>query len=352
MIGARLRKTRTACGWSLRGLSDQIGGLVTAQAIGKYERNEDMPGSKVLMAMAAALNVSLDYLLRDETLALETVEFRKRSKSAKEEATIEARTLLQLERYLAIECLLELSSVEWDKPRNAPFPSRDYHEAEDAARSVREQWGLGTDPIPRLAELLEERGIKVIALDLDSIDGLAAKVVRRDQHAARVIVIRHNTWSERKRFSLAHELGHMVLARAEGIDPERAANRFAGAFLIPADALRAEVGASRKSISVGELAALKRRYGVSLQALTYRCRDLGIINQTTFASLFKTFADRGWRSEPFEEPESLPPEYESPKRFERLCFRALAEGYIGESKAAELLGTDNRELTARLSREV
>lgn len=351
MIGVKLRKARAASGWSLRELAKQLDDLVTAQAIGKYERNEDMPSSKVFMALAQALNVSLDYLLRDDALALDGIEFRKRSKSIKEEATIEARTLLLMERYLAVEEMLGLNSVDWAQPRNHPFQSRDYHDAEDAARTVREEWGLGTDPIPRLAELLEERGIKVLAIDLESIDGLAAKVLRRDQHAARVIVIRHNTWSERKRFSLAHELGHMMLEVGSEVDPEKAANRFAGAFLMPADSLRAEIGHRRRSISIGELTALKSRFGVSLQALTYRCKDLGIINQSTFAQLFKTFADRGWRSEPFEEPGSLPPEYEHPKRFERLCYRALAERIIGESKATELLGIDVNELNARLNQE-
>ena len=44
----------------------------------------------------------------------------------------------------------------------------------------------------------------------------------------------------------------------------------------------------------------------------------------------------------------MPPEIEEPKRFERLCYRALAERVIGESRAAELLGISFRELDARL----
>jgi len=80
----------------------------------------------------------------------------------------------------------------------------------------------------------------------------------------------------------------------------------------------------------------------------YRCKDLGIINQAACARLFKVFAERGWRTAPFEEPESMKPELEEPRRFERLCYRALAEGVIGESRAAELLGISVRELDRRL----
>ena len=78
-----------------------------------------------------------------------------------------------LERYLAVEALLNLRSVDWEQPRSAPHPVADMRDAEDAARSVREDWGLGNDPIPQLAELLEERGIKVLSLDLDNVDAAA-----------------------------------------------------------------------------------------------------------------------------------------------------------------------------------
>ena len=311
-----------------------------------------MPSSGVLIALARALGVSEDYLLSASELALEGAEFRKKAgSSAREEAALEARAIHFMERYLAIEDLLNLRSVEWEKPWSAPYPVKELRDAEDAARSVREEWGLGNDPIPNLAELLEERGIKILSLDLDDIDGLAAKVRRKDREAARVIVIKKSTWSERKRFNLAHELGHMVIDPAQGLDEEKAAHRFAGAFLIPADVLRSEVGAKRSSISLGELVALKQRFGVSIQAIAYRCKDLGILNQAAFARLFKIFAQRGWRAPPYEEPGRLDPEVEEPKRFERLCYRALAERVIGESRAAELLGISVRELDARLDQQ-
>lgn len=349
MIGHKLKVARSALGLSLRALADAMGGTVSPQAIGKYERNEDMPSSRVLMALASALNVTEEYLLSEGELALEGVDFRKNAgASTREEATLQARAIHMLERYLAIEGLLNMRSVDWEQPRSAPHPVADIRDAEDAARSVREDWGLGNDPIPQLAELLEERGIKILSLDLDDIDGLAAMVRRRDRNATRVIVIKRSTWSERKRFNLAHELGHIVIAPIGDVDEEKAAHRFAGAFLIPADVLRTEVGAKRSSISIGELVALKKRFGVSIQALTYRCKDLGIINQAAFARLFRVFAERGWRTVPFEEPAAMAPELEEPKRFERLCYRALAEGFIGEARAAELLGISVRELDARL----
>lgn len=349
MIGKRLKSARAASGLSLRALSNAMGNKVSAQAIGKYERNEDMPGSGVLIALARALAVSVDFLLSDDELELESVEFRKlASSSAKEEAMIEAKALSCVEKYLAIESLLNLSSQDWDEPQGAPYWVNDPRDAEDAARNLRDAWLLGKDPIPMLSELLEEHGIKVFSLDVDRVDGLAAKVRRKDKHSARVIMIKKHTWSERKRFSLAHELGHIVLNVAPGCNSERAANRFAGAFLVPAEVLRQEIGTKRTDISLGELISLKDRFGVSIQALTYRCKDLEIISQATFGRLFDIYKERGWRDAPFEEPNSLEWDVEEPGRFRRLCFRALSEGLIGLSRASELLEIPVRRLEEQL----
>lgn len=349
MIGKRLKSARAASGLSLRALSDAMGNTVSAQAIGKYERNEDMPGSTVLISLADALAVSVDFLISDDELELEGVEFRKSaSASVKEEATIEAKTLGRVEKYLAIEGLLNLPSQEWDQPQGAPYWVADPRDAEDAARNLREAWLLGKDPIPKLSELLEEHGIKVFSLEIDQIDGLAAKINRKDRRSGRVIMIKKNTWSERKRFTLAHELGHIVLNPGPECDAERAANRFAGAFLIPAEVLRQEIGTKRRDISIGELIGLKDRFGVSIQALTYRCKDLEIISQATFGRLFAIYKKRGWRDAPYEEPNTIKPEEEEPMRFRRLCFRALSEGLIGLSRAAELLEMPVRSLEQQL----
>ena len=180
-------------------------------------------------------------------------------------------------------------------------------------------------------------------MPLSNVDGLTARVRRADRSIASVIVVNRQDWGERQRFTVAHELGHMVLDVAQKLDDEKAAHRFAGAFLIPAETLRAEIGKHRKSIGWSELFDLKRIFGVSVQALTYRCKDLGIFANPLFRQLFNEFNRRGWRSPPYREPWAM--DGEQPKRFERLCFRALAEGAISESRAAELLGHSVHELT-------
>ena len=351
MIGQRLKLARTAAGLSLRGLAHAIGNRVTAQAIGKYEHDESIPGSSVLIALADALGVSVDYLVGDQEIALEAIDFRKKASASKrDEAQVKAWVLRMLEGYLEVEELLRLSSVEWDKPRDAPYPVvNDLGEADRGARALRDHWGLGIEAIPDLVEILEGRGVKVLSVALaDSIDGLTARVRRARGSTLPVIVVNCMHWGERQRFTIAHELGHMVLTVVgRKVDGEKAAHRFASAFLMPAEALWSEVGKHRTSVGWDELFELKRLFGVSVQALTYRCKDLGIFSQALFRRLFDEFKQRGWREPPYEEPFVIR-EGEKPRRFKRLCLRAVAEGAISEPKAAELLGISVRELNRRM----
>jgi Zn-dependent peptidase ImmA (M78 family) len=349
MIGQRLKLARSAAGLSLRDLQAKIGNRVTAQAIGKYERDESVPSSGVLIALSDALGVSLDYLVGDQEMVLDGVEFRKKqTTSKKEQARVQAKALHLIERYLMVEEILGLPSAEWDQPREAPYPVHGLADADRAARCLREHWNLGIDPIPDLIELLEEHGIKVSVVDSEeNIDGLAAQVRRAGRAPARVIVIRKGVHGERQRFNLAHELGHMVMG-VEGDEKfcEKAAHRFAGAFLMPAEALWSNVGRHRSSIGWGELFALKELFGASMQAITYRCSDLGIFPMPLSQRLFREFSRLGYRSAPDYEPNHL--REEQPRRFERLCYRALAEGAISEPKTAELLGITVRELNRRM----
>ena len=338
MIGNRLKLARSASGLSLRELSDRMDNRVTAQAIGKYERDESMPSSGVLIALADALHVSVNYLVGDPRMSLLSVDFRtKTMNSRREENRIGAMVLQMLERYLTIEELLGLPSVNWDKPRSAPYPVvSDLFEADRAASMLRNDWELGLNPIPNMAELMEERGVKVLFRPLmDGVDGFTAHVRRENMEESPVIVVNANDGGERQRFTIAHEIGHLMLDVSPGIDEEKAAYRFAGAFLMPEEVMWSEIGRHRTALGWAELFKLKLMLGVSVQAITYRCKDLGIISPALMGRMFDLFEELGWRSPPYEEEHPMPGEASG--RFERLCFRAMAEGAISESKASELL---------------
>ena len=78
--------------------------------------------------------------------------------------------------------------------------------------TCRHEWGLGLNPIYDMAELMEDRGVKVFFCPLEEgIDGLTAHVQREDQPDARVIVVSQSVSRDRQRFTIGHEIAHMVL---------------------------------------------------------------------------------------------------------------------------------------------
>lgn len=343
MFGQRLRLARKKSGLTMRALADRVTPKITAQAISKYEAGKMMPSSAVLVSLAKALDVSLDFLMSDQVVSLDSIEFRKHSgTSARDRAMAEALVTEKLENYLTIEDVLDLGpppdSLESLRCSRIKSPE----EAEAKAREVRQAWNLGIDPIPSMTGLLEDKGIRVIEAGLpERFDGLACDVkCGRGRADTQVVVISSRTNVERKRFSLAHELAHRVIRKTGRPDVtiERATDRFAGAFLVPAEHLRGEAGECRRGVTYHELISLKHTYGVSAAAMLVRLAQTGILPQTVVDYAFRSYA-RSWRRhepEPMAEGEGFAA-FETPGRFERLSWRALGEQLISPLRAAQLL---------------
>lgn len=342
MFGQRLRLARKRAGLSMRSLADQMDPKISAQAISKYEAGKMLPSSAVLVALGKALDVSLDFLMSAQVEEIDGLEFRKHSRtSARDRARAEAVLIDHLERYLAIEHILDIpGSVDWVEARrydNVASAS----EIDAKADALRNDWQLGMDPIPSLCELLESKGIKVIQDDLpERINGLACRVLRDGKPAADAVIVSNRINVERKRLTLAHELAHRII-RSTGnpsVKLEAAMNRFAGAFLIPGQHLRALAGAHRSRVTYYEIMRFKRIYGVSAAAMLIRLGQVGVLSQATVKNAFVTYA-RSWRK---VEPEPIPRDHgfaalERPRRFQRLVSRALGEELISPARAAELL---------------
>lgn len=350
MLGSRLKLARAKAGLSLRDLAELVEPRVSAQALSKYENDVMMPSSRVLMGLARALNVSVDFLMGAQVESLAGVEFRKGAgTSASERARVEAIVIEKLENYLAIEDILDMRGEDGALDKFTIEHIESYEEAEELAIKLRNVWNLGEDAIPSLTDLLEDRGVRVVEADLsEGVSGMTCKVKRFDgRPPVSAIVISSKMTLERKRFTLAHELGHRLIhgVRGNAIQLERAMNRFAGAFLVPATHLRREAGDQRTSISYHEIRRLKHLYGVSAAMLLYRISDLAILPKAAVDYAFKTYA-KPWR---YDEPDPLRDDgefgtLERPSRFEGLVYRALAENLISSVRAANMLGVSLREI--------
>jgi len=160
IFGARLKTARVINGMSMDDLCAKMNNLVSKQTISKYESGKMLPNSTNLIALANALSVKPDYLLRPFTVSLDRIEFRKKSKmSVKEENSIKERIRDKIERYIEIEEILGINS-NFTNPisnNNVIAPSDVYR----IAAEVRSAWQLGQDGIPYVIEMLEEHCIKV-----------------------------------------------------------------------------------------------------------------------------------------------------------------------------------------------
>ncbi len=333
MVGERLMRARKAAGFSMRDLAAAAG--VSANMIKKYEHGDSMPSSGVLVKMAKALGVRTEYFFRPAVVELSGIEYRKRAKTpAKLLRKIEADVLDQAERWHELANMWpDFPVPQFELPSGLPKQITCYEDIESAAEAVRGAWGLGLNPIPDVIDELESRGLLVIVTEVEvgaHFDGLQATV------AGKPIIVVSKDWpGDRQRFTLAHELGHLLLhdRLADDLDEERACNRFASAFLLPAESIRTHLGTTRHNIEPRELYLLKHEFGLSMQSCLYRAADVGTISDAVRQRLFMLFSKNGWRKQ--EPGEAYPKEVT--QLFEQLVFRSLGEGIVGESKAAELM---------------
>jgi Zn-dependent peptidase ImmA (M78 family) len=190
-----------------------------------------------------------------------------------------------------------------------------------------------------MMELLEDKGVKVVSISLPlAVSGSKAFAKQQDADPAALIVVNSQHNGERQRFTMAHELGHLALRfhdSAPEKQQERAADRFAGAFLVTQQLLRKLVGKFRTAIQMQELLYLKKFFKVSIAALVVRCGQLGILTQAAYGRLWGLLKAHGMADIGSAEPEPLPAE--QPTRMKRLCLRGISEGAISESKAMALL---------------
>lgn len=344
MIGPRIKQARESAGLSLRDLADRCD--LSAMAISKYERGEITPSSEALLALSKALGVRVEYFFRQHEVQLEAVEYRKHADmSEKEKKRILADAREQLERWLALE---EFVPTHWASrfalPAGLPDKVDSLDEVEDVAQAVRKAWKLGSDALPALIDTLELHGIKVFVTSIDGdrkFDGLSATA---NGKPIILIVGGSHQPGDRQRFTLAHELGHLVLKGrlSKRLDEEKACNRFAGAFLAPKDSVLRLLGRSRTWLEPRELHLLKEDWGLSMAGWMLRARDIGILNASGAAQMWSFFKGHGWDK---REPEPQYPREQS-RGFEQLVYRALAEDQVSESKAAELLGLPLGEFVA------
>lgn len=195
---------------------------------------------------------------------------------------------------------------------------------ERAATIARSELGLPPDqPIKHVIHTMESAGIMVIGLPRAFVNGDAFCVWAPTSLGSRrpIVVMSSDRPADRVRLSAAHELGHLVMHNPLPASPtvHDEANRFAGAFLLPADALRQEIP---KAITLETFLSIKLRWGISVQAAIFRAHELGLITPRKYKTLYQRLSAKGWRT---HEPLSSRVPLERPR-----AFRQIAEMLYGK----------------------
>jgi len=333
MIGDRIRQARLAAALTLKETAERVsaaGGPSTRQALSNYERNERVPDAGTLLLLARALDVRPSYFLTKPSFSVDWKAFRcHRAMGKNAKQSIKAFAKSVVERHMYLRDLLNT-----DEPCSLPTRRRVTvdEQAEEVAAELRKCWRLGEAPIESLTQTIERNGGIAVSVPLEvrGFDGLSGYV----NDACPVVAASRWRPDDRVRFDLAHELGHLLLD-CEDLsekEEEKCAHRFAGALLVPSSAMQRELGQRRRSLELRELALLKLKYGLSMQALLYRAEQSGVISETQRKRYHKEFGYRRWRK---KEPVDFEGD-ERPTRLKQMTLRALAEDLITPDKAEEL----------------
>lgn len=344
IVASRIRNSRIQKGYSLQEVADKIG--VSKQMVNKYEKGDSLPSSEKLIAFSKLFGQKVDYFFRKPEVEIAEINFRKKSKFSNKKVNALKETIrIQIENYLYIENICQLNEV-FVNPL-AHFSVGSEQDILAATEKLRKAWNIGNDAIRNIIQLLEDNEIKVIEVDEDTalFDGLSTVV--DDKYY--VVVINKLMPIERKRFTLLHELGHLVLNLSDLSEKqqEKYCNIFASEMLLARENLIAEIGNKRTKITLAELKNNQEKYGISISAIIYKLGELKIISQDKVTDFYKRLNfDNALK---LDVEKSRFEGEENSCRFENLVYRSVAEEFISLSKAASILQLSLDELKNNVS---
>ena len=326
-ISIWLKNIRRMRRLTLDEVSQRLNGMVTKQAISKYERGLMNPSEAVLDALCNLYQASPGFLLGRKPVVLSDFSFRsKEPVPQKLEQRIISQVQIWMEHYFVLENFFDAMTV-FKNPVNG-ICIADFGDMEKAAIQVRRKWGLGNDTIASVCRILELAGIKVLELDIDEdVDGLCGWVNKKTPF---IVLRKNNVTVERKRFTALHELAHILFPSLETMDgkkKERMCHRFASAILLPKEVVYTYVGMLRDNLSVSELSSLRSMYGVSVAAIVHRLKDLNVISVDYYNHIFddrikQNLLEEGWGAYPL---------VDEAVKYKSLMSRAIVEGYMKDS---------------------
>lgn len=329
--GDILRMTRRASGRTQEDVVAAMNGTITQAALSRYESSLREPESEeIIEGLAGILGVTSRYLRAGER----TFPMVSATAHMRRQATVSPATWKDLEARLNIHRIhwsLMIDSVDIRPQHDIPtFDNPEDIDPASAAVYVREKWRMPLGPVEDLVGWLEAAGALVIIEDYgtDRVDGMSQWV-----GSWPVISVNSQAPADRRRLTLAHELGHLVLHNSSpSLNAEDEANEFAAEFLMPLVEIRPLLKLG--GLSIGRLADLKVQWGVSMQAVFERAYRLGFASSEQRKRFYQTLNARRWKKvEPYSEHVQI----EAPKFGRHFVDSLLGRG-LSRSDVAHMAG--------------
>lgn len=315
---AMLTTARESRFLSQTALAKKIG--VSQALIGKWEADLSAPNDAQIEQLADALEVQTNFFFVDRPRRLASMsDYYHRAFSRARRTDVKAAHARCSVVDLQVDRLLDIATIPEDQiplidPRNHKG------DVEKVAMMARTAMGVGSGPVKNLVEVIESCGGIVIdrVVEVDDVDALCRWV----PELPKLFFVNGSRSPDRIRFSLAHELGHTIMHFGWDCEPrlaEEQANRFAAAFLMPAQEIKRDL---KWSLNITDLAALKRKWRVAMSAIARRALTLGVVDDDHYKSLCIQMSRRGWRK---TEPVEI--DHESPSMFSGMLHQVLDSGY-------------------------
>lgn len=342
MIGERLKQAREIRGMTQESLAAQAN--VSQATIATIERDAFQPRADIVARIAEVTGFPLDFfeLPIEKDFPLGSLVYRKFARMKAEHKKLShrlAQQAFELSEFLALQL----------KPIPVHLPRTTDEAPASAAQIVRSALGVdSTSPIKNLVQRVERLGVRVFLLpdDVPDLDAFSILIEGRQP----VVVLNPARSGDRQLFSLAHELGHLVMhypfTRSQD-DIEREAHEFAAELLLPAEAMQVEIV---EPVTLTTLAELKSRWRTSIAALLQRAKDLNKVTERQYKYLRAQLSKRDWlKSEPVEVPPERPASlrrmaevvYGTPINIRRIARDAARPDFL----VARLLGAAAAENT-------
>lgn len=293
---------------------------VSQALVSKWEQGLAFPDGSQIDALSELLRVQRNFFFVDRSRVLASMSdfyHRALAKALRSDLkTIHARCSIM---DLQVDRLLGLAELPEDRFPDID-PDNHMGDVERIALMSRTRMGVEPGPIKNLVALIESCGGIVIDRDLE-VDDVEA-LCRWVPGLPKLFFVNGGRPADRIRFSLAHELGHTIMHFGRDCDPKLAedqANGFASAFLMPAQEIKRDL---KWSLTLTDLATLKRKWRVSMQAIARRAWALKVIDDARYKSLCIQISRNGWKK---SEPVGV--DGESPRAFLQLVRAHELAGY-------------------------